>query len=406
MESDDVSVARAENDPRPPASSPPAGTANSDHSASGHEPLIAPWRPETPEEARRSIRRWVFGMVGFVVAAVVAGGLLLDVPYVALVPGSARDTEPLLAVEGIEEYPSDGELLLLTVRFQTRPNLWEYLWLRMDGDAEVVPEQNIFGDRTPEENREFNLELMNDSKRVAVAVALEQLGYDAVQTDAVVVQQVEAAQPADGVLDPGDSIVSIDGQPTPDTTTLVDILGARRPGERIELVVESFGAEESRRIEVELADHPDKPGSGFLGIRPADRLRFNDDFDFLVEIDSGSVGGPSAGLAFTLAVLDQLTDGELTGGRTVAVTGTIDAAGQVGAVGGALQKTAVVRDLGVDTFIVPTALGESQIEALVEKADGEIDIIPVSTVEEALDALGGLGGNVDAIDEFASTNSG
>ena len=284
-----------------------------------------------------------FGMVGFVVIAAVIGGLLLKVPYVALVPGSARDTEPLLAVDGIDEYPSEGELLLLTVRFQTRPNLWEYLWLRMDDDAQVVPEENIFGDRTPEENREFNLELMNDSKRVAVAVALEQLGYDAVQADAVVVQQIEAGEAADGILQPGDSVLAIDGEPTPDTGTLVEILGSRVAGDEIELLVEPFGAEETRDVQVVLGDHPEKPGTGFLGIRPADRLKFNDEFDFLVEIDSGSVGGPSAGLAFTLAVLDQLTEGELTGGRTVAVTGTINAAGQVGAVGGALQKTAVVR---------------------------------------------------------------
>lgn len=404
MENDEVSVPRPDNESRPPASSQTDPSAAD--SVAAVPPLIAAWRPETPQEARRSIRRWVFGMLSFVVVAAVAGGLLLEVPYVALVPGSARDTEPLLAVEGIDEYPSDGELLLLTVRFRTRPNLWEYLWLRMNDDAQVVPEENIFGDRTPEENREFNLELMNDSKQVAVAVALEQLGYDAVQADAVVVQQVEEGEAADGILEPGDSVLAIDGESTPDTETLVEILGARAPGDSIDLIVESFGDEQTRDVEVVLGDHPEKPGSGFLGIRPADRLKFNDDFEFLVEIDSGSVGGPSAGLAFTLAVLDQLTEGELTGGRTVAVTGTINAAGQVGAVGGALQKTAVVRDLDVDTFIVPEALGEAELAELVERADGEVEIVPVSDVEEALAALADLGGDVDAIDEFATANRG
>ena len=403
MENDGVSVPGPEHESRPPASPSPFPSAGSSADP-GDPPLIAQWQPETPEEARRSIRRWVFGMVSFVAAAAVLGGILLKVPYVALVPGSARDTEPLLDVEGIDEYPSDGELLLLTVRFRTRPNLWEYLWLRMDDDAEVVPEQNIFGDRTPEENREFNLDLMNDSKRVAVAVALEQLGYDAVQTDAVVVQQIEAGEAADGVLEPGDSVLAIDGLTTPDTATLVEILEELDPGTTIELLVEGFGAEETQTVEVQLGDHPDKPGSGFLGIRPADRLKFNDEFDFLVEIDSGSVGGPSAGLAFTLAVLDQLTEGELTGGRKVAVTGTITASGEVGAVGGALQKTAVVRDLGVDTFIVPEELGEAELAELVERADGEVEIIPVANIDDALEALAGLGGDVGAIDEFAATN--
>ena len=90
----------------------------------------------------------------------------------------------------------------------------------------------------------------------------------------------------------------------------------------------------------------------------------------------------------------------------MAVTGTINAAGEVGAVGGAVQKTAVIRDLGVDTFIVPEALGETELAKLVERAEGEIEIIPVSDVEEALDALADLGGDVDAIDEFAAANRG
>ncbi len=404
MENDDASVPRPGFESEPPQSSSPAVRPTHGADSGADTPLIARWQPETPAQARRSITRWVGGMAAVVLVAAVVGGLLLNVPYVALVPGSARDTEPLLAVEGIDEFPSEGELLLLTVRFRTRPNLWEYLWLRMDGDAEVVPEQNIFGDRTPEENREFNLNLMNDSKQVAVAVALEQLGYDAVQTDAVVVQQLEAGEAADGILEPGDSIIAINGRTTADTATLVEILGGFVPGDEVELVIEPFTAEETRTASVVLGDHPDKPGTGFLGIRPADRLKFNDEFDFVVEIDSGSVGGPSAGLAFTLAVLDQLTEGELTGGRKVAVTGTINAAGDVGAVGGVVQKTAVVRDLGVDTFIVPDGLGEAEMAEVAERAAGEVEIIPVSNIEEALAALADIGGDVGAIDEFATVN--
>ncbi len=410
METDDVSVPGPGPESRPPESSS-FNAATTPERSDPHSPdfdseppLIAPWRPETEEEARRSVRRWVGGMVGFVLISAVVGGILLKVPYVALVPGSARDTEPLLDVEGIEQYPSEGELLLLTVRFRTRPNLWEYLWLRADDDAEVVPEENVFGDRTPEENREFNLELMNDSKQVAVAVALEQLGYDAVQTDAVIVQQVEAGEAADGILEPGDSILAIDDQPTIETGSLVDILGELEPGDEIDLVIERFGVDGTDDLSVVLGDHPDKPGTGFLGIRPADRLKFNDEFDFVVEIDSGSVGGPSAGLAFTLAVLDQLTEGELTGGRKVAVTGTINAAGEVGPVGGVVQKTAVVRDLGADVFIVPAGQGEAELAAATDRAEGEVEIVPVANVEEALRALADLGGNVAAVNEFAAAN--
>ncbi len=355
---------------------------------------------------RRSVLMWAGTVAGVVAAAAIVGGILLKLPYVALVPGAARDTEPLLTIDGIEEYPSEGELMYLTVRVRQRPNVWEYLWLRFDSDVEVLPEEVILGDRTPEENREFNLELMNDSKKVAVAVALEELGYDAVQTDAVVLQQLVPGEAADGILEPGDSILSIDGEPTKNTQDLVDILGRYQPGDTVELVVERFGRDGTLSLDIELGEHPDNTGGAFLGIQPADRLKFSDEFSFNVEIDSGSVGGPSAGLAFTLAVLDQLTEGELTGGEAVAVTGAINAAGQVGPVGGVVQKTATVRDLGIDHFIVPSALGEAELDEVRESAGDDLTIIPVSTVDEALRALADLGGDVDAITEYAAANQG
>jgi Lon-like protease len=352
----------------------------------------------------RRVSNWVFAVLGLVLGMGIAGGMLIDVPYVALVPGTARDTEPLLEVDGIEAYPSEGELLFTTVRVRQRPNLWEYLWLQFDDDATVVPEEDILGDRTPEENRQVNLELMNDSKQVAVAVALEELGYDAIGTDGVVIQQVVLDTPADGVLEVLDTIVAIDGRPTTSTTDLIDILGGAEPGDRIELTVEDLAGTTSETVEVTLIENPERPGAGFLGIQPVDRIRYGTDLDFTVEIDSGSVGGPSAGLAFTLAVLDDLTAGELTGGERVAVTGTIRADGSVGRVGGVLQKTAAVRELGVHTFLVPAELGEEEIDQLRERAGDDLTIIPVEDLGEALDVLGGLGGDVGAVEEYAAGN--
>lgn len=380
-----------------PGSGPRAGRSES------KPPVIAPYRAAELQSRRLWI--WSAGMLGFVIVSAIVGGLLLKVPYVALVPGSARDTEPLLAVSGADEFPSEGELLFTTVRVRQRPNLWEYLWLKIDDDATVLPEQDILGDRTPEENREFNLAMMNDSKRIAVAVALEELGYDAVKTDAVVVQQLVPDSPAEDVLVLGDSILSIDGQPTTNTAELVDILAGREPGDEVALSVQRFGEVELREISVRLAANPDRPEDGFLGIQPVDRPQFLNDFGFTVDIDSGSVGGPSAGLAFTLAVLDQLTEGELTGGAQVAVTGTIGALGNVGPVGGVLQKTAAVVDLGADAFIIPAGLGEVELEAIRARAGTDLEIIPVSTLDEALDALAELGGDVGAVEEYASANA-
>ncbi len=360
---------------------------------------------QAAEVAAKRLWVWSGGFLAAIVIAAVVGGLLLKVPYVALVPGSAKDTEPLLAVSGADQFPSDGELLFTTVRVRQRPNLWEYLWLKADDDAQVLPEEDILGNRTPEENREFNLSMMNNSKQIAVAVALEELGFDAVKTDAVVVQQVIPDAPAEDVLVPGDSILAIDGMSTTNVGELVGILSERGPGDEVQLSVQTFGDEKIRDVPIVLAENPERPEAGFLGIQPIDRPQFLTDVGFTVEIDSGSVGGPSAGLAFTLAVLDQLTAGELTGGAQVAVTGTIDAAGEVGAVGGVVQKTAAVRALGADVFIVPGRLSDDELAAVMARAGDDLKIVPVMNLEEALVALEGLGGDTDAVEQYAAANA-
>jgi PDZ domain-containing protein len=373
---------------------------------------------------RRSVWHWAGGIAGFVLLAGVVGGLLFRVPYVALLPGTARDTENLVEVEGVEAYPSDGELLFTTVRVRQRPNLWEYLWLQTDDDAEILAEDLILEGRTLDENRRFNLDLMNDSKEIAIAVALEQLGYDAIGSDGVVVAEVEAGSAADGLLTPGDTMVEIDGRPVQVTQDLLEALSRRSPGDEISILIEPFDHAETadaaeggeggegdedgetgrREVTVVLGARDDDPQAAFLGIGPSDRVTVNDDFGFEVDIDSGSVGGPSAGLAFTLAVLDQLTPGELTGGATVAVTGTIDAAGGVGPVGGVVQKTAAVRDMGADLFIIPGGLPAAELGEVMARAGDDLKVVPVDNLDEALIALATLGGEVDALEEYAAGN--
>jgi PDZ domain-containing protein len=353
--------------------------------------------------------QWVGAVVGFVVVAAVVGGMLFRVPYVALLPGSVRDTESLIDIEGIEAFPSDGQLLLTTVQVRQRPNLWEYLWLQTDGDVEMVAEEVVLGDRSPDENRDFNLRLMEDSKSIAVAVALEELGYDAIHSNGVVIVELVEGGAAEPVLELGDTVTAIDGEPVTTTSDLIDILEAKSPGDEVVLTIESFDPDPeavpaSQEVSVVLGSRPEEPETAFLGVGPTDRVELTDTFDFSVEIDSGSVGGPSAGLAFTLALLDELTPGELTGGAIVAVTGTIDVSGRVGPVGGVVQKTAAVRDLGADLFIVPAGLPDSEIAQILDRAGDDLEIAVVEDLEQALDALAQVGGEVDAVGEYAAAN--
>lgn len=352
---------------------------------------------------RRNIRRLGWAVLG-VIAIGIIGGFFIPTPYVALVPGSARPTEELVEVSGLDEYPSDGEVLFTTVRLRSRPNLWEYLWLKTDDDANVVPEEVIFGDRTPEENREVNLQAMTDSKQVAVAVALEELGYEAFTPTGVFVADIVVGSAADGVLERGDVLLEVDGVEIATDIELVDQLAERAAGDTVQLTLQRHASTEVETIEVILGGRDDEPEVGFLGVAPQSRVEMNDQLPFEVDIDSGSVGGPSAGLAFTLAVLDQLTEGELTGGIEIAVTGTISPDGRVGSVGGVPQKAAAVRSLGIEVFIVPRALGEAELAEVEARAGDDLRIVPVDDLEEALEVLEGLGGDTQAIEEFAAGN--
>ena len=352
---------------------------------------------------RRNLRRlgWtIFGLLGLGII----GGFFIPTPYVALVPGSARPTEDLVEVSGLEAFPSEGEVLFTTVRLKSRPNIWEYLWLTNDDDANVVPEEVIFGDRTPEENREANLQAMTDSKEIAVSVALEELGYEAVTPTGVFVADVVEGSAAEGALERGDVLLAVDGVEILTDTELVDELRDRAAGDIVILTLQRHTSTENEELEITLGGRDEDPDAGFLGVAPQTRLEMNVDLPFDVDIDSGTVGGPSAGLAFTLAVLDQLTEGELTGGVEIAVTGTMSIDGRVGSVGGVPQKAAAVRELGIEVFIVPRALGESVLAEVEARAGDELQIIPVDDLAEALAVLETLGGDTEAIEEFAAAN--
>lgn len=337
-------------------------------------------------------RRWAWWLAGGLLVAM-AGTILaaftVEIPFYEFRPGSARPTVPLIDVGGsVEEYETSGEIAFTTVSLR-RSTVASYVLAWFDDDIEVVEEQVILGDRSPNENRQFNLQLMDTSKQDAIRQALLALGYEVpVRIDGVVVVQVLDGSPADGVLSLGDTIVSIDGRPLDDAEDLTAIMDGKEPGAVVTLGVEPPDRSEVRTVEVTLAENPDEPGQGLIGVslQPRDPEY---QYPFPVDIDSGSVGGPSAGLAFALGVIDVLTPGELTGGLKVAATGTIDGQGNVGLVGGVPQKTATVVDGGYDVFLVPS----DELAMASARAGDDIRVVPVDTLSEALAALASLGGS-------------
>ena len=349
-------------------------------------------QPESPSRPRR--RRWVAPVValGLLVSAVI-GAAVVPVPYVALKPGSARPVSDQVLVEGAPSYPPRSSVAFTTVSLGST-TLLEALAGWLDDEVDVLPEEAVRGGRSEEENRRYNAELMDSSKHVAIAVALERLGHDVdITTSGTVVRDILPDSPAADALELDDVIVAVDGEPVDEPGEIGELLQPGGPGGAHVLTVER-PAGSDRRLDLEVVTVPadDDPTRAIIGISAEDRITA---FDFPVDvtIDSGRVGGPSAGLAFALAVIDVLTPGELTGGNRVAVTGTIDLTGRVGRVGGGAQKAAAVRDAGYDVFLVPT----DEVDEVREVLGDRVRVVPVGTLDEALEALDSLGGNAGSV---------
>lgn len=331
---------------------------------------------------------WVAGGSLFALVAVVIAALTITIPYYEFRPGSARPIAHLVEASGVETYPPESDIAFTTVSLK-RSTIATYLQAMLDDDIKIVEEDVVLGDRSPNENRQFNLQLMDTSKQDAIRVALLALGYDVpITISGIVVVRVQEDSGAEGLLSVGDTVVSIDGEPLGLAGDVTRIMTPKRPGDVVTLGVEPPDRSEVRTVDVTLGANPEDPDRGFIGIelQPRDP---DYQFPFAIDIDSGSVGGPSAGLAFSLAIIDVLTPGELTGGLQVAVTGTIDGAGNVGQVGGVEQKTAVVLDDGYDVFLVPSA----EVDEVRARAGDNLQVVAVDTLEDALDALASLGGS-------------
>lgn len=394
-------------------------------------PSNSPHAPTAPERvfAPRGAARW-WGIplvaVSFLVLLTIVGVALLpsqlvadksmpdpnaegetrnvETPY-ALVPAAAQPVSNRVSYGddlgddiAVDTDP-DGRVFFVTIA-EPPQSLLGY-WVGQD-EPEILftTYAEKYGGQTPSQQRTVSLQMMSSSAQVAQYYALTLAGYDARLVPHVLVAGAGCVEVLDNrcvkegklrdELQVGDEVVNIDGAPVGTSAEIAAALVGRKPGDVVEVVILRQD-EGELTLQLDLVESPVDAAAGIIGILPYETASV--DLPFEMTIDTGEIGGPSAGLAFTLTLIDELTDGDLLGGLDVAVTGTIELDGSVGAIGGLPQKASAVRQAGLDYFLVPATQSAEELAAAREIAGEGVELIPVANVDEALAALAELGGD-------------
>jgi Lon-like protease len=394
----------------------------------GNEPrdagLLPPDGPIAAPPRRRR-RRWptVVTIVGTVIVLAALISSIISVPYYAITPGRGVDVSPLITVPSKQQTHTHGSVLLTDVEV-TPMRALTYLYYRyFDSDADVEPNINVIGLATPAQYAEQGVIDMGNARQAAAVNALRELGYRTRATaNGVIVYQPLPDSPSARALSVGDIVTALDGTPTLTSAALNAAVSSRQPGTSVTLSVHRFVARDAVTstppetasstvhvalgIAAEVRDGvpicvpvhtpgiPKSAHGACLGIESTlfevEQSYATVDAPFPISISADDIGGPSAGLAFTLGVIAELDHSSLTGGKTIAATGTMAMNGDVGDVGGVAQKTIAVERAGATVFLVPP----QEYAVAKSHATSSLHVYEVSTLAAALKDLRSLGGTI------------
>jgi PDZ domain-containing protein len=353
-------------------------------------------------------------LLALVVTAFIVASLI-TIPYDALTPGTAQNVGGLISVPSGKGHPHAGSVYLTDVGlvFSMRAIQWPFFIL--DHDDQVVPTAELTGPASATEYQEQGVIDMATAQQAATVVAFRAAGYNvAANPGGVVDYQPIPGSPARRSLLIGDVITSIDGSPTLSYAALAAAVAARPPGTKIEIGVHFIGSSHAHSVSLVLGeavassadavedecvvagsrhtgviiDHAGKPAS-CIGTY-LEQIYDTTGKPFAASIASDGIIGPSAGLAFTLGLLEKLDPADLTGGKRIAATGTMAINGAVGDVGGVAQKTVAVRDAGAVLFLVPP----EELAVARAHAGPDLKVVAVSTIGQAISALEHIGGRL------------
>ncbi|MFF5226218.1 PDZ domain-containing protein [Dactylosporangium sp. NPDC000521] len=304
---------------------------------------------------------------------------VLKVPYVEMGPGPTYNTlgagddgKPIINVTGATVTKSAGQLRMTTVSVQPQMTLLEAMLGWWQDDRAVVPRELIYPpDRTEQQVNDENKKEFQASQSSAETVALRKLGYPVL----VAVDEVSEGYPAVGQLQKGDVITAIDGTPVTSLAKLTELIRAKPAGTTRQVEYTRGTDKATASIATKAGDD----GNPRLGVV----AKTSQPHPFQLSIQLDRIGGPSAGLMFTLGIIDTIKEEDLTGGIIIAGTGTIDDEGNVGPIGGIPQKLVAAKEAKAKVFLTPAA----NCEEAVANAQPGLPLIKVSTADEALAAL-------------------
>jgi Lon-like protease len=323
-----------------------------------------------------------YAKIAVVLIIVVVLSSFVPTGYFLIKPGTADELGSMIQVEG-EERNEDGQFYMVTVS-QQPANLLSLLYgiwspiLDVRPISKVVP-PNI----TPDEYNRIMQSWMQDSKYLAQIIALRRAGYEVpIVSDGVEIVELIPGSPAEGILKAGDIIKAVEGERVNLAEEVVEKIQEKEVGENVWLTVQQ--GEELNELDLPTTSHIEQPEKAALRIYVR-TLNWHPLLPLNIEIETGPVLGPSAGMMFVLEILDRLVPENLTHGYRVAGTGTITLTENVGGIGGVKQKVAAAERAGIKYFLVPE---ENYADAM--KAARKIEVVSVRNLEDALNFLTNL----------------
>ncbi len=312
------------------------------------------------------------------------GGMLVfaRTGYLLVLPGSAEDMSRFVSVAGYDENDTGCFFLVTVMQQPASPLLMLYGLLNPNVDLEAQ-RQVIPPGMDPEEYNKFLLNWMAETQNMARVVALRHLGYDVpIESDGVEVINVGGDSPARGILIPGDVILAADGEKVFLADDLVSTVQLRPVGDPVTLLIEREG--EQKSVTISTSGHTDAPEKAAIRVTIR-TINWQPRLPVDIQIETGQISGPSAGMMFVLEILNQLDPRDISAGRLIAGSGTINLREEIGPIGSVRQKVVAAEKAGAEYFLVPR-------ENLAEARQGakEILLVPVNSLSEVLEFLSNL----------------